>query len=81
MMADTFSIIDFYIQYCNEVTITSYAPEECKPSTWEIQKHCLPPNAFKPTHINLLRETKKPLMELLHLHSFYFKTTAPSNNR
>ncbi len=27
MMADTFSIIDFYIQYCNEVTITSYAPE------------------------------------------------------
>ncbi len=27
-MPDAFSIIDFYIQYCDEVAITSYAPEE-----------------------------------------------------
>ncbi len=26
-MADTFSIIDFYIQYCDEVIIASYAHE------------------------------------------------------
>jgi NDP-sugar pyrophosphorylase family protein len=26
-MGDTFSIIDFYIQHCDEVVITPYAPE------------------------------------------------------
>ena len=54
-MPDTFSIIDFYIQYCDQVVITSYAPKDAnhrRGKTGSIDRR---ETFFKPIHARPLK--------------------------